>query len=216
MDAAFFLDVDHTLVDPHKSHIKLFNLAIEKAYGIKASIEIINYHGMPDKAIIANTLRAKGLSDSEIESGMEDCVNVMLSMADEVLEVEVEPGAKELLDYLKTRNALIVVVTGSLEGLAIAKLKQTGLLSYIAFGKYGSESSDKRILLKLALEESHEHGWNGKNAFMIGDSLTDIRAAKENTIPVIAVTTGSYSKEQLKGADYIVDNLRDIIGLQLY
>ena len=51
--------------------------------------------------------------------------------------------------------------------------------------------------------------------FMIGDSLSDIRAAKEASVTSIAVTWGHQSLEYLRSGDpdYVVNSPHDLIEI---
>jgi phosphoglycolate phosphatase-like HAD superfamily hydrolase len=46
----------------------------------------------------------------------------------------------------------------------------------------------------------------------VGDHLNDIRAARENKISIISVTTGPMSRQELSAfsPDFLLDNIRDL------
>ena len=54
---------------------------------------------------------------------------------------------------------------------------------------------------------------NNNNVVYIGDSEVDVQTGKNALLKTIAVTWGFRTKEQLEGADYIVDKASDIIDI---
>ena len=69
-------------------------------------------------------------------------------------------------------------------------------------------------LVSIALRQARRQGLSGPGTkvFLVGDHLNDIRAARENGIPVISVTTGPMRREELSAfaPDYLVDSLEQL------
>lgn len=50
-----------------------------------------------------------------------------------------------------------------------------------------------------------------EDVFMVGDTLTDVRFARNSNIKVVGVLSGASKKEDLEEeADYILDSMKDI------
>lgn len=129
-------------------------------------------------------------------------------------KVEILPGAKDFLEELDKNKILMGVVTGNLERIARVKLKSAGLNEYIKLGGFGSDHISRIELVKLAIKRAEENfGFKlDNNVFSIGDAPSDMKAGKEGgAFKCIGITTGIFSKEQLKeaGADFVFENLKE-------
>ena len=84
---------------------------------------------------------------------------------------------------------------------------------YFLIGGFGSDYINRTNLVKLAIKRAEENfNFNfNNNVFLIGDAPREIKAGKEAGVKTIGVTTGIFSKKQLKntGADFVVANLKD-------
>jgi len=132
------------------------------------------------------------------------------STSDELVFTEVK-GAQETLKYLKDHDYIIGIVTADDVDAAIHSLKMTKLYDYIDFlgaddginkpkpnSEYYHIFKDKFLL-------------NDEEVLMVGDTLTDIRFARNSRIEVAGVLSGACNKEDLEGkADYILDSVKDI------
>jgi phosphoglycolate phosphatase-like HAD superfamily hydrolase len=132
------------------------------------------------------------------------------STSDDLVFTEVE-GAKETLKYLKDQEYVIGVVTADDVDAAVHSLKMTGLYDYVDF--LGADDG----INKPKPESDFFHMFKEKFSldeecvFMVGDTLTDVRFARNSHIKVVGVLSGASSKKDLEGkADYILDSVRDI------
>ncbi len=216
MNKLILFDVDRTLVLSSKAHHKAFSEAFKKAYGVNATIEIINHHGMTEQQIIIEVLKKSGLSEQEIKSKIKECMKVMVDSFNKSIESEkIIPldGVQELLKELEKNNFLMGLVTGNLEDIARGKLKKAGINHYFKIGGFGSDDINRVNLVKLAIKRAEENFTfeSNKNIFLIGDAPQDIKAGKEAGVKAIGITTGIYSEKELKeaGADYTIASLKD-------
>ena len=101
--------------------------------------------------------------------------------------IDLKPGAKELLQYLKHNGYKMIVASSSVRARAINLLTQNGIVEYFddfVFGpevKRGKPNPD--IFLKAAekLDEAPE------NCLVLEDSEAGIQAAYAANIPVICI-----------------------------
>lgn len=216
MNKLVLFDIDGTLVKGFKGHMLAFSEAFLKVYKVKTSIEIINWHGMTDQQIIIDVLKKNSFSEKNIKSNLKECMEVMVSFFNKIIDKEeiiLLEGVKNLLKELEENNILTGLVTGNLEIIARLKMKKIGINNYFKLGGFGSDDIDRAKLVKLAIKRAKD---NFKfifddNVFLIGDTPKDIKAGKEAGIRTIGVATGIYSKEQLKeaGADFLLENLKN-------
>ena len=104
------------------------------------------------------------------------------------------------------------MLTGNFERGAQIKLGRLDLDGFFAFGAFGDHSSQRSALPPLALEEvrrRYQLEPEVDRTLIVGDSVLDVRCAREHGIRCIAVTTGFTTRRELmtEGADWVVDNL---------
>ncbi len=120
-------------------------------------------------------------------------------------------GLSEVIQHFSTKHKVAIVTTNSSQNVH-AFLTQHGLDNLVD-AVYGVDTpGSKAQKISLARERFVE---NGEAVFMIGDALSDVRAAKEAGVASIAVTWGHQSLETLlRGEpDYVVESPRQIIKI---
>lgn len=209
-------DIDGTLIENSKAHLKAFSEALMTVYGVNATIDIINHHGMTDPEIIIEVLRKIGLDERLIGSKLEDCMETLVKSFDELVErdeVVVLDGIRGLLEELDNHEVLMGLVTGNLESIARSKLKRVGLNEHFRIGAFGGDEMKRADLVRLAIRKAEEclDFEFSNNAFLFGDTPKDIKAGNEEGVKTIGVATGIYSKSQLEdaGADYALKDLKN-------
>ena len=215
MDKLVLFDIDKTLIGFHKGHSLAFSKAFQDIYDVDTNIDIINHQGMTDQQIIIKVLGKNGLSESEIKSKIDSCMESMgkyFGMMANGIEMRVMEGVPELLEELKKRT-LLGLVTGNIEPIARKKLERASLYNYFDVGGFGSDDMSRSKLVKIALEmaeKNHDFRFND-NVFLIGDTPLDINAGNEAGVKTIGVATGEYSQEDLSraSASYVVSDLSD-------
>ncbi|MCP1122335.1 hydrolase [Bacillus sp. AFS018417] len=132
------------------------------------------------------------------------------STADDLVFTEVK-GAKETLKYLKDHEYVIGVVTADDVDAAIHSLKMTGLYDYVDFLGADDGVNKPKPDSDFYYMFKEKFSLNEENILMVGDTLTDIKFARNSNIKVVGVLSGASSKEDLEGeADYILDSMKDI------
>lgn len=216
MKKLVLFDIDGTLIkNLNATHIAAFSYAFKEVFGVDTSITKIDFGGETDKQIIIEVLKLESLKETLIRSKMKEVTDKMVEFFKEESRgktIELEEGVKELISELKANNILTGLVTGNLEEIAKAKMEIVGLDDYFKFGGFGSDAEKRSDLIKIAKEKAEKitnYEFNPKDIFVIGDTLGDISAGKDNGVKTIGVCTGKYSKEELEkgNPDYIFNNL---------
>ena len=117
-------------------------------------------------------------------------------------------GLREVIQQFSANHKIAVVTTNSSQNVH-AFLNKHGLDSLV-HAVYGVDTpGSKAQKISIARERFVE---NGEAVFMIGDSLSDIRAAKEAGVISVAVTWGHQSlKTLMRGEpDYVVNNPHEL------
>jgi phosphoglycolate phosphatase len=118
-------------------------------------------------------------------------------------------GLSEVIQHFSTKHKIAIVTTNSSQNVH-AFLTKHGLDSLV-HAVYGVDTpGSKAQKIAIARERFVE---NGEAVFMIGDALSDVRAAKEAGVLSIAVTWGHQSLETLMRGkpDYVVEHPGQII-----
>ena len=118
-------------------------------------------------------------------------------------------GVSEVIQHISTKHKIAVVTTNSSQNVH-AFLTQHGLDSLI-HAVYGVDTpGSKAEKISLARDRFLE-----ESVFMIGDALSDVRAAKEAGVTSIAVAWGHQSLETLQRGepDYVINSPQELIGI---
>ena len=107
---------------------------------------------------------------------------------------------------------VLAVVTGNRGGTVRAFLEYHGLQDYVR-AVYGVDSPGTKSE-KILLAKS-QFAAQGEAVFMVGDSLSDIRSAREAGVTTIAVSWGHQSVAKLMEAlpDHVVHSPRELIEI---
>jgi|SRR5262245_52853584 len=205
-------DLDGTLVDTAADLVGALNHVLA-AEGLRpvAYAEARNLVGGGTRVMVERGLKARGrlLPATELERIVRDFIAHYSSHIAE--QSRPFPGVEAALDALALGGCRLAVCTNKLEWLSRRLLDALGLTARFAAicgaETFGISKPDPRILREtIALAGGH-----AVRAVMIGDSITDITAARNAGIPVIAVDFG-YSEipvAQLK-PDRVVNHFADL------
>jgi putative hydrolase of the HAD superfamily len=121
--------------------------------------------------------------------------------------IQLLPGAKELLEYLTSKNIPLSVITNGTQDIQTAAIEKVAIQSYfktiLISGEHGIRKPDARIF-QLACERLQVQP---EECLMIGDNLSaDIQGARS-----IGMQTAWLSKEQVKGVKAF-SNLHELWG----
>lgn len=125
-------------------------------------------------------------------------------------------GISAMLATLQEQGATLIVASSKPEIYVRQILQHFDLLRYFRFAA-GSELNHKRIDKHEVIEYAlNTCGINDRShCIMVGDRHHDVHGAKKSGIPVIGVTYGYGSKEELTeaGADHVVHTVEDLTKL---
>ncbi|XP_010682385.2 uncharacterized protein LOC104897241 [Beta vulgaris subsp. vulgaris] len=220
-------DIDGTMIQSTGANSNHFYLAFSHAFlqvfGIHGTIDVIQAHGLTDRAILVNTLVHYGISSEVATDKLSDLMSKMIEYAKAHAKdlgdgLKVLPGVEPLLQALSSMdNVIIGLVTGNVEETAWMKLDALGIKKYFSvpyFGGFGSDHIDRCHLVNIAAERG-ERLFPGKFDFRVhvGDTPNDIKAAELGGALAIGVCTGIFGKEELEqvsnGSAIILQDLCD-------
>lgn len=165
----------------------------------------ISFVGATDAALIRQLATESNVpSDSHTEQLFFDAISTRVDEALARKPPQVFNGVPKLLETLSSKFSL-GLVTGNSEGAAWAKLRHGRIDHYFSFGAYGSDHPDRNEIARLA-----QSRFNGEVVALCGDTPLDIEAAHAIGAKAVAVMTGWCTREELCGADVILEDFTDL------
>jgi phosphoglycolate phosphatase len=202
---AFLFDIDGTLLNSRDAvHYFAFRTAIREVLGIEASIEGVPVHGNTDVGILRAVLQRAGLRDRAIDKHMPQIVARMCAEVQQnrtQLNPELCPSILELINYLQGRGKLLGAASGNLETVGWLKLEKAGLRPMFPFASFSFPRELRAEIFQHGINLARQRLGGNASVTVVGDTPSDIDAARTVGAPVIALATGVYSFEQLQAHD---------------
>jgi phosphoglycolate phosphatase-like HAD superfamily hydrolase len=199
---AYLFDIDGTLANTRGGiHYNSFHTAMREVYGCEGSIDPVPVHGNTDIGILRAALAYHGCLRDDFEQLLPKareimCAEVARNAAK--LEVELCPGIAELLTLLRGEGKVLGVVTGNFEQIGWSKLERGGIRHFFDFGSFSDRREKREDIFRHGIELAQNLRGAAVTVCFVGDTPSDIQAAKRLGMPVIAVATGIYSQEELE------------------
>src|SRR4051794_23020267 len=214
---AILFDIDGTLIDTGGAGAASWRLAFDELYGIPADIGEFTDAGMTDPDVGRKTFEAvmhRAPERGEFVRLLERRLHYMHQTVEDSPGYRVLPGVDQLLTGLIEGGYLLGLVTGNLEAAAHIKLHRARLNRFFSFGGYGSDSSDRGEITRIALKRAalvYGDDVQAKQAVVVGDTPHDVEGAHAAGLECVGVASGHYTVEQLRGADadYAIASLEE-------
>lgn len=214
-------DIDGTLLlkaaDDHRDAI---HAAISRVYHVRDPTEAkVSTAGRTDPWIARSILLQLGVSADRVDDGMAEFKRVAVEeyrrRCRPDLSAHVSPGVVEVLEELRDRPGVVLsLVTGNLERIARVKLDRAGIGAFFggAHGGFGSDDEDRAALPAIARARAGRDGESHprEDTVVIGDTPHDIACAQADGVRCIAITTGPFGADELRGADAVVHSAREL------
>ena len=216
--ALVLFDIDGTLVRRAGSHHRdALVEGVRRVTGLETTTAGIPVQGMLDPDILTIMLRRAGASRGTIRRVLPEIQRVAsrhyLRVCPQIQEKRC-PSVVAVLDRLTRHGILLGLVTGNLTRIGWHKLYRADLRRYFRFGAFGEMAATRAGLARIAIREARSHGWIGRDApiSLVGDSPSDVIAARANGIRSIAVRTGITPPADLEaeGPDLLLGTLREL------
>lgn len=213
---AFIFDIDGTLVDSFEVYQGVFNQCI--AY----------FNASPVSRGALRDYLAKGLSLREIfqrvfpspidDATFEACREKILRLFKhvEIEGVKSFPGTEELFRSLEDKGIKIGIATGRMSSTKDEwlRFKKLGLHGYISAIVTSREVEQRKPAPDAIIECAKRMGIPIEQCVVVGDTESDIVAAKRAGAIAVAVTTGHEDKETLLRAqpEIVLGNVNDLVA----
>jgi phosphoglycolate phosphatase len=201
-------DVDGTLLLTHDDvYVQANMLALQEVFG--AASQAPDVPGDTAPAHTRRALRAAGFPEEEIDAGLARWCEAfsghyvrLLAIAD-TGHWQMGPGAVEALAAVERR----AILTGNPPAVARARLDRLGLAHFFENGQgaFGCEREQRVELFALARARADD--WPPERTVAVGDTPLDISTSHAAGCRCIAVTTGRFSRAELRDADAVIADL---------
>ena len=193
---AFLFDLDGTLIDSVYQHVIAWRAALSR---LDIDLSVWRIHrriGMSGGLFVSALLRETGrtLSESDIAMLQRAHQEEYLAQADSVRPL---PGAADLLTALTERNVAWAIATSGYRVTAHHVLAMLGLpddAPMVTRDMVAHAKPDPDLFLAAAALL----GVEPRHAFVVGDSVWDLLAARRAGALGIGVLSGGYGREELE------------------
>ena len=190
--------------------------AIETVWGRSLAhdaIKNVDHPGQTATKITRLLLRADGLPDEEIDSGLERwCKDVSARYLELLADADTSDwssseGAAEAISQIEHRALL----TGNPEPVARARMKLIGLnhLFPPGQGAFGCDAEDRPTLIDLARQRAGD--WPREDTVAVGDTIADITGARAAGISVVGFAPEG-QRDALATADVVIEKMAELPG----
>lgn len=218
---AILFDIDGTLIISGGAGTASWRMAFNELYGIPADIGEFTDTGMTDPDVGRQTFVAvlhRQPSRAEFAKLLERRLHYLYQTVADSKGYRVLDGVAEMLPRLLGEGYLLGVVTGNMEAAAHIKLHRAKLNRFFSFGGYGSDSTDRGELTRIALSRAalvYGEQVSPDQCLAVGDTPHDAEGAHGAGIKCVGVASHNFDADQLRagGADYVIASLKE--GLPL-
>lgn len=198
---AYIFDIDGTLlVTKDLVQWNALHQAMIEVYGVNATLEGIQYHGMTDLSILRAAVARCGVNDLQFEAALPKALEIVRRDVDrnhhDIVPL-VCPGIVQLLEFLGSEQKLLGVASGNLESVGWHKLEAAGLRTFFGFGCFSDHHERRAEIFRNALECVKARLGSEARVCFIGDTPSDVQAARHVGANIIAVASGTFSAEEL-------------------
>jgi phosphoglycolate phosphatase len=198
---AYLFDIDGTLLrDPGRVHYNAFSKACLEVLGHPLSLELVTVAGSTDPRILSDAFAAAGIADETWRPHQPRLLEAICATVERdaaQMRLTVMPGVVDALRHLAAAGKWLGVATGNLESIGWLKLERTGLRQYFTFGGFSDAHEQRGNMIAAAAAAARKLAGADASVVIVGDTPSDIAAARANALPVITVATGHFSVDRL-------------------
>ena len=205
----YLFDLDGTLTDPGVGIRNSIKYALDK-FGLPyPTDEVLNqFIGPP---LMESFRKYCGVSEADSRTLLEYYREYFGVKG--YLENKLYPDTVEVLKAIVERGGRVYLATSKPEFYAFKIVEHFGIDQYFTF-KAGNNMEETRCAKADVISYLFEQtGIDASDTIMIGDRDYDVVGAHACSLPVAAVLHGYGDREELKDADYILENFMDLVSL---
>jgi phosphoglycolate phosphatase-like HAD superfamily hydrolase len=195
-------DIDSTLLVGDHAGERALVAALRTVFGVAGSIAGVELAGRTDRLIAGEILRANGIPPT-VRAIHDYLEGYLAALPGEMPRgrPRLLPGILPALQAVAARPDLAQgLLTGNLARGARIKLEHFDAWKFFAFGAFADDSPHRNDLGPHALRRAgrhHEHLFDPRTTFVIGDTPHDIACGRAIGAATIAVATGRFNAAEL-------------------
>ncbi len=207
-------DIDGTLLTVDSSFNRPLLRSIVSDLAINyTGVETDSFSGRTDHDILSSFLENHGF-DQSLYQQLKQAYLERLATELQSKHIIRHHFVDEAIAYFSSTVFVPGLLTGNFPLAANTKLKAANIHIEYKIGVFGDVHKDRNMLPQLALdkfEQLYDIEANPKKFIVIGDTPRDILCAQSAGMRVVAITTGSFLREELAeyNPDIIIDSLKD-------
>ena len=203
------LDVDGTLVDSNDAHARAWVEALAQA-GIPVEYEKVRrLIGMGGDKLMPE---AAGLEEDSPAGKKIGEARSEIFKTKYLYRLKPFPRVEELLARMKDEGLRLVVASSAKEDELKALLKIAGATQFIEEKTSSSDADNSKPDPDIVQAALDELGLERDEVIMIGDTPYDVEAAARAGIKTIALRSGGWDDEGLRGAIAVYDAAADLLA----
>ena len=212
---AYLFDLDGTLVDTAPDLMHALNATLVHAGYEKVGIELTRlWVGHGARIMLAQAVEHQGeskLTDDQIE----ECFDFFLERYGQRIAEDSRPypGVVDSLCALSSRTRKLGVVTNKLQDLSIQLLRELDLYRFFNIVVGGDTLQVRKPEPQPILYACNELVSVPSETLFVGDSTTDVKAARAAGCPVVCMRDGyNHNTPAVElGADYVIDSFCQLL-----
>lgn len=205
--SAVIFDLDGTIIDSREEWNKAF-LEVLKSLGKVTSDAGSVEHGFPIEDNWRHLLTKYQIKTEKTLPELRDLT--YRAYAKFLPEIRLKPGVVDLLDRLKDGGVKIALATNSEWSVVDRILVNLGLEGVFDATVTEEEILNKKPAPDALLIAADKLGFPVEDCLAVGDTLSDIEAAKDAGMKVIIILSDAKDAVSLKKADLLVENYSEI------
>lgn len=204
------LDVDGTLIDSNDAHAETWVRAFA-GQGIDAAFDEIRRRiGKGGDKLVWEVVGLDKDEDPKAKAASEDRSRMFL---DEFApKLKGFSGARELIERLKADGLKIVVASSAQDKELGTLLEIAGVADLIEHETSSDDAEESKPDPDIILAALEKSGLAADRALMIGDTPYDVEAAARAGVATIAVRSGGWGDDDLKGAIAVYQDVADLLA----
>ncbi len=204
------LDIDGTLVDSNDAHTQAWIKAMaDNGYTDVDYSKVRSKIGMGGDKLLPDVLgiekdspKGKKISESRSKIFKDQYLN----------KIKPLNGAKDLLDAIRQHGLKLAVATSAQEDELKPMLKLIGAEDLIEDKTDGSEAKNSKPSADVVEKTLKKMDMQPDEVLMLGDTAYDIESAAKTKVKTIALRSGGWKDEDLKGALAIYNDPADLLA----
>lgn len=212
---AYLFDLDGTLVDTAPDLMRALNATLVHAGYAEVGIDLTRlWVGHGAKVMLAQAVEHQGASKLD-DDQIEEYFAFFLERYGERIAVDSVPypGVVASLDRLAARTHKLGVVTNKLQGLSMQLLRELDLYKFFNIVVGGDTLQVRKPEPQPILYACNELDSVPSETLFVGDSTTDVKAARAAGCPVVCMREGYNHNTPASelGADQVIDSFCQLL-----